>query len=109
MPPRIVDAVELPDAPPGDAEAGTAAAVVHALHPTRPAAAPTPKAPTNLAVVYYGIAQIIGARLMSLLLVGAMIVLSFMAVSDPVMLRLCAAAGFDLFALAGILILNGRA
>ena len=109
MPPRIVDAVELPDeTAPGEAD--VAARVVHTLQPPRPGVAPqAAKAPSSLAVVYDTIAQIIGARLMSLLLIGAMIVLSFMAVSDPVVLRLCAAGGFDLFALAGILILNGRA
>ena len=46
---------------------------------------------------------------MSLILIAAMVTLSFMAVSDPAVLRLCAAGGFDVFALAGILILNGRA
>lgn len=72
------------------------------------AAPPPAPSPSNLAVVYQGIAMVLAARLQCLLLVVAMIALSGAAVLYPAHERLIGAAGFDLLALAGLVILGRR-
>ncbi len=71
--------------------------------PTRPQTQPK-----SVTQVYAAIANVLAARLQCLLLVIAMIVLSGSAVLFPVQERLYGAAGFDLLALAGLVILGRR-
>jgi hypothetical protein len=71
--------------------------------PTRPQAQPK-----SVAQIYQAIANVLAARLQCLLLVIAMIALSGSAVLFPLTERLYGAAGFDLLALVGLVILGPR-
>lgn len=98
--PRTVEEVEVPDS-------------VVQLRPQAPqpqmpqAQRPAPSA-NQLALTFRAIAAILAADFQCLLLVGAMIFLSGAAVLEPTELRLIGAAGFDLFALAGVRIVQNR-
>ncbi len=89
--PRLLEEREIPEV------------VSFPTQPTRPQAPPK-----NLVQTYQAIASVLAARLQCLLLVIAMIVLSGSAVLFPVPERLYGAAGFDLLALAGLVILGRR-
>lgn len=91
--PRVLGEQEVPDAN------------VHAL-PGAQRRAPTPQQQITQAYVAMSIAAA-ASRLMSFLLVMAMIFLSAWAVIDPIPLRLYAAGAFDVFCLFGVW-LNGR-
>lgn len=90
--PRLLEEREIPES-----------VVSFPQQPTRP----TPQ-PKNVAQIYQAIANVLAARLQCLLLVVAMIVLSGSAVLFPMPERLYGAAGFDLLALAGLVILGRR-
>lgn len=97
--PRVLEEREIPEVVPFPAGAPIGMASGQSMAP--------PRVP-NLAVVYQGIAAVLASRLQCLLLVTAMIVLSGAAVLFPMQERLIGAAGFDVLALVGLVILGRR-
>lgn len=71
-----------------------------------PRAHQAPRAPSGLAAVWATVAHVLAKRSMALMLVVAMIGLSYMAVEDPTTHRLIAAGGFDVLALIGVWLLG---